>query len=98
MRLGDSGAWLADVAFGNVRRTLQLTQDHWLTPVSEIVLLAAYFPPPKPVVKKPKASAVPDEGDEDSELELEEEIAEASEDDGEEVNDLETASVGAEPV
>jgi hypothetical protein len=87
VRLGDSGAWLADVVFGQARRTLQLTQDHWLTPVSEIVPLAAYFPQTKPMVKKAKASDAPDEGGEESEL-----GAEANEDDGndsEQVNDLE---------
>ena len=84
VRLGDSGAWLADVVFGQTRRTLQLTQDHWLTPVSEIVLLAAYFPQAKPVVKKSKTKDVLDEGESES--------ADASEDDGnasEEVTDLE---------
>jgi hypothetical protein len=68
VRLGDSGAWLADVVFGQATRTLQLTQDHWLTPVSDLVLLAAYFPQAKPMKKEIKASAAPDDDEDEPEL------------------------------
>lgn len=89
VRLGDSGAWLADVVFGQTRRTLQLTQDHWVTPVSELVLLAAYFPQTKPVAKKSKASAVPDEG--------EPKLGEERDDDEEDGSDGQDDSGASEP-
>jgi hypothetical protein len=53
LRLGESGIWLADVAFNGTRRTLQLG-EHWVTAISDILKLLPHFPPPKPEKATPR--------------------------------------------
>jgi hypothetical protein len=83
VRLLDNGTYAAVVTFGGVDRTIRLSPDYFITPIAEIMKLAPHLaPPPKPPAEvstgvRTKASAVPDEGDEEGEAES----AEAREDD-----------------
>jgi hypothetical protein len=79
----DDGSLVAVVECAGVDRTIRLAPDYFITPIAEIIKLAPHLAPPpapKPMAKKAKASAVPDAGGEESELELGENVAEIDQD------------------
>jgi hypothetical protein len=89
VRLGDSGTWLADAMVGTTRRTLQLSQEHWITNVTEILELAPRaVTPAQPVEHEPKVAAVLEEDIEDREPELGEPDIDDEDDSTNEIEEL----------
>jgi hypothetical protein len=65
----DDGSLVAVVEFNGVDRTIRLAPEYFTTPIPDIMKLAPHLAPPPAVKKKAKASAMPDEGDDEHELE-----------------------------
>jgi hypothetical protein len=80
----DDGSLVAVVTFNGVDRTIRLSAAFWVTDIAEIMKLAPHLtPPPAPkVLKKMKASAVPDEADDEGEPESAEASGDGQDDAG----------------